>query len=160
MPEDLYKLFPDLKLPMIMGGSNPGGVGHTWVKEAFVDLLEPYELRQMDKENGGMLRQYIPALLEDNPSMAEDDPTYEDRLLGLGGALAKAMRYGDWNVVEGAYFDVFDINKHVIRPFEIPSHWARFRAFDWGSARPFSVGWYAVSSGDRGLPRGAPARGS
>ena len=40
--------------------------------------------------------------------------------------------------------------RHVIAPFEIPEHWARIRACDWGSARPFSVGWYAVSDG--GLP--------
>lgn len=36
----------------------------------------------------------------------------------------------------------------VIRAFAIPGHWLKFRSFDWGSARPFSVGWWAVASED------------
>src|SRR5206468_1655593 len=27
-------------------------------------------------------------------------------------------------------------------------HWTRFRSFDWGSARPFAVHWWAVSDGE------------
>jgi hypothetical protein len=35
----------------------------------------------------------------------------------------------------------------MIEPFQIPSTWYVDRAFDWGSAAPFSVGWYAESDG-------------
>ena len=134
--------------PRIICGTNPGNVGHLWVKRSFIDDCDPLELRQMDDEEGGMIRQFIPALLEDNPSMTKDDPTYEAKLKGLGSeALVRAKRYGDWNIVEGAYFDCWDSNKHVIKPFKIPDHWMRFRSFDWGSAKPFSVGWYAISDG-------------
>jgi len=81
--------------PRILCGANPGNVGHQWVKSTFVDRGE-YEISRMEPSEGGMLRQYIPARLEDNPSMTEDDPGYESRLEGLGSeALVKAMRWGD-----------------------------------------------------------------
>lgn len=134
--------------PRIVCGGNPGNIGHLWVKAAFVDDVQPFEVRQMPAHEGGMKRQYIPAKLEDNPSMSEDDPGYEQRLEGLGSAaLVKAMRHGDWNVVEGAYFDCWDTEKHVVRPHELPKHWFRFRGFDWGSAKPFACYWGAISDG-------------
>jgi hypothetical protein len=41
----------------------------------------------------------------------------------------------------------------------LPAHWTRFTSFDWGSSKPFSVGWYAVSDGDmRQFPAGAIIR--
>jgi len=149
--------------PRIICGSNPGGIGHQFVKTTFIDDASPMELRRMPDNEGGMLRQYIPALLEDNPSMAEDDPSYEARLMGLGSkALVEAMRFGNWDVVEGAFFDCWSA-KNVIRPFKVPDHWTKFRSFDWGSAKPFSVGWWAVVQDDFKLdgvvlPRGALVR--
>ena len=145
------------RFPRIIAGSNPGNVGHHWVKQAFIDGVQPLLVRQMPDEEGGMLRQYIPARLEHNPSMATDDPKYRARLRGLGSpALVKAMEEGDWNVVAGAFFDGFSTDLHVIKPFEIPKHWVRYRAMDWGSAKPFSVGWYAVSDGEMSAyPRGS-----
>ena len=102
----------------------------------------------MSDDEGGMLRQYIPALLDDNPSLEEDDPNYEAKLKGLGSpALVRAMRYGDWDVIQGAFFPEFSREKHVIRPFKIPDHWIKFRSYDHGHAKPFSVGWHAVSDG-------------
>lgn len=136
------------RFPRILASSNPGGIGHHFVKAAFIDNAPELSVRQMDDGEGGMLRQYIPARLSDNPSMASDDPNYRARLRGLGSpALVKAMEEGDWNVIAGAYFPEFSTARHVVRPFEIPTHWVRFRAMDWGSAKPFSVGWYAVSDG-------------
>lgn len=157
------------RFPRILAGANPGNVGHLFVKATFVDGTDTYEVRQMPPEEGGMKRQFIPALLEDNPSMGDDDPTYEQKLHGLGSkTLVDAMRYGNWDVVEGAYFDCWDTKRHVIRPFEIPAQWVRFRSMDWGSAKPFSVGWWAVASdqmtatnrtGDRIIiPRGCMVR--
>jgi hypothetical protein len=159
-PPDKYKgLFPK-----IICGANPGNIGHQFVKQMFIDGVEPMKLIKQPRNEGGMLRQFIPARLEDNPSMAEHDPDYEMRLEGLGSeALVKAMRWGDWNVIEGAFFDCWDSVKHVLRPFEIPADWTRFRAMDWGSAKPFSVGWYAVVPDDyrhqeRVIPRGSLIR--
>lgn len=135
------------RFPRIFCSANPGNIGHQWVKATFIDDCEPMAIRQMPQSEGGMRRQYIPARLEDNPSMAEDDPGYEQRLMGLGSeALVKAMRFGDWEVVEGAYFDCWETWRHTIKPFPIPSHWTRIRSMDWGSAAPFVVQWWAVAS--------------
>lgn len=150
------------KFPRILCGSNPGNIGHQFVKMGFIDAVgDSMVIRQMPATEGGMRRQYIPAKLNDNPSMAEDDPGYEDRLSGLGSvALVAAMRDGDWDVVEGAFFDNWSSARHVVRPFEIPKAWPRIRAGDWGSAKPFSFGWYALvtdtyrTEGGIILPRG------
>jgi hypothetical protein len=153
------------QFPRILCGANPGNVGHLWVKATFVSSGIPMEKRLTAAGEGGMVRQYIPARLEDNPSMTVDDPGYEMRLEGLGSAaLVQAMRWGDWDVIEGAFFDCWDYKRHVVRPFEIPSDWIRFRSGDWGSAKPFSFGWWAIVNeqyntpdGQR-LPRGCMVR--
>jgi hypothetical protein len=72
--------------------------------------------------------------------------------------LVRAWLEGDWTVIEGAYFDCWRYEQHVVEPFEVPAHWARFRSMDWGSAKPFSVGWWAIVSDDHYLPRGGPDR--
>jgi len=142
------------RFPRILCGANPGNVGHLFVKATFVDGAQPMAVRAMAPAEGGMLRQYIPARLEDNPSMARDDPGYEARLDGLGSAsLVRAMRHGDWDVVEGAFFDCWEARRHVLAPFALPAHWLRLRSGDWGSARPFSFGWWAVVSDDLALPQ-------
>lgn len=142
--------------PRILCGANPGNIGHLWVRRTFVDAAAAMERWRTEASEGGMLRQYIPARLEDNPSMAVDDPGYEQRLEGLGSkALVQAMRWGDWNVVDGAFFDNWDIGRHVIKPFEVPDQWLRFASGDWGSAKPFSFGWWAVVSDAYKTPSGA-----
>lgn len=152
------------QFPRILCGANPGNIGHLWVKTTFVIANVPLAKWRTPASEGGMLRQYIPARLEDNPSMASDDPGYETRLEGLGSAtLVAAMRWGDWDVIEGAFFDCWDRKRHVIKPFEVPKEWMRFRSGDWGSAKPFSFGWWAVASddtkiGDIWLPRGCMIR--
>jgi hypothetical protein len=137
------------KFPRIVCGANPGGVGHQFVKSTFIEGALEYQIYRASKTEGGMLRQFIPARLEDNPSMNDNDPGYEDRLHGLGSdSLVRAMRHGDWDIVEGAYFDNFERQRHVVKPFTVPDHWIRFRAGDWGSAKPFAFGWYAVVTDD------------
>lgn len=150
------------RFPRIICGANPGGVGHQFVKMTFIDGVVPMAVVKAANSEGGMMRQYIPARLEDNPSMSEGDPGYELRLAGLGSeALVRAMRWGDWDIVEGAFFDLFSRDRHVLRAFEIPDSWMRFRAGDWGSAKPFAFGWYAVCPDrfvapcGRVIPRGA-----
>lgn len=133
--------------PRIICGANPGGIGHQFVKMTFIESVEPMKVNRVADSEGGMLRQYIPARLEDNPSMAANDPGYEMRLMGLGSeALVRAMRYGDWDIIDGAFFDNFRRDRHVIKPFAIPESWMKFRAGDWGSAKPFAFGWFAVAT--------------
>ncbi len=143
IPADFAGLFP-----RIIAGSNPGGVGHNWVKAMFVDAGRPMGVHRAAPEDGGMLRQFIPARLEDNPTLRQNDPEYEQRLQGLGDpALVKAMREGDWNIVAGGMFDDVWHARLALRPFAVPSSWRVDRSLDWGSSRPFSVGWWAESDG-------------
>ena len=136
--------------PRILCGSNPGNIGHAWVKSTFIMDGEkeavPIAIRQMSDDEGGMKRQYIPATLDDNPTMALDDPQYRNRIRGLGNAaLVKAFEKGDWNAVVGSYLEgVWDEDEHVVDPFTIPSTWKVWRAMDWGFAAPYSVHWYAM----------------
>lgn len=151
--------------PRILCGSNPGGPGHNWVKMGFVDLAKPLEITQMPKGEGGLRRQYIPARLDDNPTLLENDPEYADRLEGLGNpALIKAMLTGDWNIVAGGALDDVWSDRAVVPRFKVPASWRVDRSFDWGSAHPFSVGWWAEADGTEAkLPDGStfcPPRGS
>ena len=57
--------------------------------------------------------------------------------------LVKAWLEGDWNVIEGAFFN-WDQHRHVVAPFTVPDDWSRFRSMDWGYASPNSVGWWAI----------------
>lgn len=140
--------------PRILCSSNPGGEGHEWVKRYWIDPVPPMEMQQQISTEGGMLRQFIPAKLDDNPSLLDDDPHYEDKLSGLGSpAMVKAYRDGDWNVIAGAYYPEFS-NHHILKPFKIPKHWTRVRGFDWGSYDPFCVQWWAVASEDFEIPGG------
>lgn len=135
--------------PRLISGANPGGIGHNWVKAMLVDFAAPYEIKRAPKTDGGMLRQFIPARLEDNPTLAKNDPDYADRLKGLHDeALVRAMLLGDWDIVAGgALDDVWNRDVHVVKPFKIPASWRVDRSFDWGSTKPFSVGWWAESDG-------------
>jgi len=134
------------RIPLILVGGNPGGVGHAWVKRTFIEMSKAYECKQMPDSEGGMIRQYIPARLDDNPVLTQNDPKYLARLSGLGSdALVKAMRDGDWDVVAGAAFENLSRDKHCIRPFAIPDWWTKWTSLDWGSTKPYAVGWYTVN---------------
>lgn len=152
VPEDWREVFP-----RALCSANPGGIGHNWVKSEFIDLAPPLAVTAMPPAEGGMRRQFIPARLEDNPTLAKNDPGYEHRLEGLGNpALVRAMRHGDWDLVAGGMFDdLWTPARHVLPVFKLPAAWRVDRSFDWGSSRPFSVGWWAESDGgDLALPDG------
>ncbi len=144
-PKNMQGVFP-----RILNGSNPGGVGHNWVKGMFVTSAPAGKVWKTPKDEGGMRRQFIPAKLADNPTMEKNDPDYKDRLSGLGNpALVRAMLEGDWDIVSGgAIDDVWNAGRHIIPPFTIPDGWHIDRSFDWGSTAPFSVGWWARSNGE------------
>jgi hypothetical protein len=137
------------KLPRIECASNPGSIGHAWVKRSFISPKPPGEIWRTPPEEGGMLRQFIPAKLSDNPYLTKDDPDYANRLRGLGAdSLVRAMLDGDWNIVAGQAFEKLTRERHCIEPFDPPGDWLCFGSFDWGSTRPFSFGLWAVSNGN------------
>lgn len=149
VPKEYEGLFP-----RILCGTNPVGPGKLFARQTWVDRLPPFEIHRMSKQEGGMLRQFIPAFLEDNHTLMEEDPEYEDRLEGLGSkALTKAYREGDWYSAEGTFFDNWDARRHVIKPIPIRAHWLRYRSADWGYGNPFCIHWFAVVGEDVVVPR-------
>lgn len=130
---------------------NPGGPGHNWVKARYVDPAPPYT--PFYDEAQKTWRVFIPATLDDNKILQQNDPDYWSRVEAAANGredLIKAWRWGLWDIVAGGMFDdLWKIPIHVIEPFPIPSCWYIDRAFDWGSSKPFSVGWWAESDGTR-----------
>jgi hypothetical protein len=136
---------------------NPGGPGHQWVKARYIDPC-PTGWRVISDAVSGLERVFIPSKVQDNKFLGED---YVARLRASGSKeLVRAWLEGDWSVIEGAFFDNWNSAKHVIRPFEIPDDWLRFRSADWGSAAPFSVGWWAVAGDDTETESGVIPRGA
>jgi hypothetical protein len=104
---------------------------------------------------------FIPSRIEDNKLLMQNDPDYVNNLYLVGSdQLVKAWLSGDWNAVEGAFFDCWNSSRHIVRPFAIPESWTRYRSMDWGSARPFSVGWWAIVPDDFQTENGVIPRGA
>ena len=146
--------------------ANPGGAGHNWIKSRYIDPAPQGERLLSRKLPNGAVHHYtfIPSLVEDNKILMHEDPEYINRLYLVGSEqLVRAWLEGDWNAVEGAFFQEFDTNRHVVDPFPIPEDWLRYRSGDWGSAKPFSIGWWAVAGDDTKwsgitIPRGCLVR--
>ena len=126
----------------VKSSTNPGHIGHTWVKKRFIEPAPP---NTEFKGEDGVSKIFIPSLLNDNHFLMKSDPMYKERLLALPEKEKKALLYGDWNIFEGQYFEEFDPEKHVCEPFEIPKEWRRYRAIDYGLDRLAGV-FVAVSS--------------
>ena len=117
----------------IKSSTNPGGVGHTWVKERFIDIGEPNVIHNCKLETGEeVTRIFIPSLVTDNKFMLEYDPDYIKRLDALPEKERKALKYGDWDIYDGMFFPEFKRSIHVIEPFKIPNNWNRYIAMDYG----------------------------
>ena len=130
--------------PYMRCTANPGGVGATWVKKRYVDPNEPNETFTGDD---GLTRRFIPARLEDNPYLAKDG-RYEQMLNALPDVQRKQLLEGNWDVTEGAAFTEFDLDAHVITPFEIPIGWERVKGIDYGYASESACVWGTVDPSD------------
>lgn len=75
----------DSAVPIRMrAGSNPGGIGHVWVKNRFI---------LADKSQG---RIFVPARLDDNPHI--DQAEYTASLMNLDYVTRSRLLAGDWDV--------------------------------------------------------------
>lgn len=147
----------------IRASANPGGVGHGWVKDRFITAAPPgqtiWEKVTIDLPNGKteirwQSRVFISSTVFDNPALLYNDPNYLTRLASLPLAEKEALLYGNWDSFTGQYFYEWRNDPehyidrkftHVIAPFDIPEHWQIYRSYDYGSAHPFSLGWWAYS---------------
>jgi terminase large subunit-like protein len=146
--------------------ANPGGAGQGWLRERYQLVPFPRAPQIVTREvNGASIRMaVIPSRISDNKILLHGDPLYVTRLKLVGGKkLVQAWLDGDWNAIEGAFFNEWDEQRHVVEPFVVPPDWLRFRSADWGSASPFSIGWWTVAgdglrTGAVEIPRGALIR--
>lgn len=127
----------------IKSATNPGGVGHTWVKARFVDIGPPNEAHMVGQTD----RIFIPSRITDNLALLESDPDYIKRLENLDGDTKRALLEGCWDLEDGRFFDEFKRDVHVCIPFEIPAHWRRYRTIDYGLDM-LACYWIAID--DRG----------
>lgn len=143
-------------VPVVRSSSNPGDIGHAWVKKMFVDAAPYMEVftREINSKATGKKKifrmQYIPSLATENPHIGDD---YIFQLEAKPEALRNALLFGDWDAFEGQVFTEWRDKPehyvdrrwtHVIEPFDIPLNWPRYMSFDFGFSRPFSIGWWAI----------------
>ena len=163
MRSRLRSTAPDLPTYM-RATTNPGGPGHAWVKKMFIDPSPAGRaFWATDIDTGDTLsypkghskegqplfkRRFIPAMLSDNPYLAEGGD-YETMLLSLPEHQRKQLLEGNWDVAEGAAFPEFNRRIHVIKQEKIPSNWVRFRACDYGYGSHSAVLWFAVSPSEQ-----------
>lgn len=131
----------------IKSSTNPGNIGHTWVKKRFIDIGPPNVTHTVFEEDGETetTRQFIPSLVQDNKFLVEKDPNYIKRLNALSEKDRRALRDGDWDIYDGQYFAEFDRSIHVIEPFKIPKEWDRYISLDYGLDK-FAVLFHAVDT--------------
>jgi len=142
----LRSVDPDIPVYMRATG-NPGNVGSQWVKEMFVDPIDPNTAFNVEittpKGIKYITRRFIPAKLQDNPYLMQTDDYYA-MLSSLPEVQRKQFLDGNWDAFSNAAFPEFDREIHVVEPFEVPKGWQRFRAADWGYSSPACVLWFAI----------------
>lgn len=151
----------------IRATTNPGGIGHSWVKERFITAAPPLTpiktTMQVAGPDGKMIemersRIFVPSTVFDNERLLENDPNYLANLSLLPEKEKRALLYGDWDSFAGQVFSEWKndpshyddrLQTHVIKPFVIPKSWRIYRGFDFGYSRPFAVEWIAVDHDGR-----------
>jgi hypothetical protein len=141
-------------LPAIArSGTNPGNVGHSYFKNRFVKPDKNGYKLIIDSKTG-LKRMFIPARIQDNPTLLANNPEYIQQLMSLSEAEKKAKLYGDWDTYEGQVFKEFRLEplsdepgnaRHVIEPIDIPAWWPRFIGIDWGYTAYTVIYWAALS---------------
>lgn len=127
--------------------SNPGNVGHAWVKDRFRigihPAMQPFEVTIGEGDHSvTRTRVFIPAKLDDNRILMENDPGYKARLGSIADpVMRRALMDGDWDIVAGAAFPEFRKDTHVIPSAPPPPGVLCWRACDWGYDKPYAVLW-------------------
>lgn len=125
--------------PQVFCTTNPGGIGHGWVKRRFIDPTPPNSV--IWDKTSNRTRIYIPAKIDDNPTLLTADPGYVNFLESLKDTdveLWKAWRLGDWDTFAGQFFKEFRRDLHIIKPFIPNSNNIIVGGMDWGRTAPFS----------------------
>jgi len=136
----------DLQMPaQVFCTANPGGVGHAWCKDRWgmgkigTMRCQPNKAYQIS-EKDTRLKMYIPATVEDNPSILLGDPGYIAFLDSLPEPFHTAWRIGDWDIFMGQVF-AFSADDHIISPRPVPEDAPMIMTYDYGFGAPYHVGW-------------------
>lgn len=135
----------DIPVLGLRASANPGGPGHGYVRNRFIDATN-YGAQIITDKNTGQTVRFVPSSMRDNPYL---DQGYRDRLNALPEDLRRAFRDGDWGVFAGMMFRSFSRERHVVEPIELPKSWRRYNGIDWGFAAPWAVLWAAVDEDGR-----------
>ena len=130
--------------PSMAGATNPGNVGHAWVKALWIDKVPPPGSEgpeQYDPNDYDFIR----ARIEDNPIYAKDK-NYLKSLGALPEKLRRAFLEGNWDVFAGQYFDIFEMERHTARAdaMGLQWWWPRWISIDWGFHHPSAVYWHTA----------------
>jgi len=130
--------------PCMAGATNPGNVGHAWVKALWVDCVPAPGMDRPDQYDAADYK-FLHATIADNPVFAADDG-YKKTLGQLPEALRRAFLDGEWDVYAGQYFDLFAAGRHTVRAEEVQLEpWtSRWISIDWGFEHPSAVYWHAT----------------
>jgi phage terminase large subunit len=135
-------------IPFTAMATNPGNVGHVWFKSDFIDPGSPEVVHDVEVEPGVFEQHiFIPSKLSDNQILEQRDPGYRRRLEAQDEATRKQLLDGDWDIFAGQYFSCWRRELHVVRPFEIPEWWRRFRSLDYGLDCTACYDWAVDQSG-------------
>lgn len=134
--------------PKFRGSCNPGGIGHGWVKQRYIESTDYGKHHIRDPVTDNIIA-FIPAQVYDNDVIMQNDPAYVKRLENLPEEEKKAFLYGDWDVFIGQFFREFRRDKHVIMPFKLDKSWKRIRSIDWGYNDPCAVYWHCICPDSR-----------
>jgi phage terminase large subunit len=140
-------------VPSMAGATNPGNIGHAWVKALWVDKVAPAGFERPELYDASEY-EFVRARIEDNPIYA-NDVNYKKTLAALPDRLRRAFLEGDWTVLEGQYFDLFEVGRHTARAESLRlEEWApRWISIDWGFKHPSAVYWHGACQDAGNLPR-------
>lgn len=124
-------------------GANPGGPAHQFLKDRFQIGQYPEGYRTIIDPITGLSRVFIPGRLADNPSLTQNDPGYVQRLMQLPEIERLRLMEGIWDAFEGQGFPELNAEIHGFE-FDPPPEWERIGAFDWGYAKPYAYGLFAI----------------
>jgi terminase large subunit-like protein len=132
-------------VPNMAGATNPGNIGHAWVKALWIDRKPPAGMESAAQYNPDDYS-FIRATIADNQVYA-NDLEYQRTLDALPTHLRRAFLQGEWDVFAGQYFDVLDCERHTARPEEVAIEpwWPRWISIDWGFEHPSAVLWHAAA---------------
>ena len=136
--------------PQVFLTANPGGVGHQWLKRRFKISDTDPNIAFKDPVSG-RYRIYIPATIDDNPTLMNADPEYVKYLESLPEPMRSAWRLGDWDIFAGQYFKDWNPGVHIQSVDEAKTLGYgkdfnnHFIGIDWGFRAPTAVVFIEVT---------------